>query len=245
MTAPTPAMDTQHRSLNDLLAIHDTAIVLQARMSSSRVPGKMLREAGGRPLMEHVIARFRHAGPLDRVWLATSEESDDDPLAQCGARLGVRVYRGSLHDVAARLLGLARQEGFRALVRISADSPFMDVDVVREVMELFSPDVDLATNVGKRTFPKGQSVEVIRVSSLAAAHSEMTADDREHVTTFFYRNPHRIRMVNLDSGTSHGEVRMVVDTEDDWRRFQRAVETLGPGLDLMNWRQIMALLDGQ
>lgn len=238
-------MDTPHRTLNDLLVMHDAAIVLQARMSSSRVPGKMMREAAGRPLIEHVVARFSQAGPLGRVWLATSEESADDPLARCGTRLAMPVYRGSLHDVAARLLGLARQEGFRALVRISADSPFMDVGVVREVLELFSADVDLATNVGKRTFPKGQSVEVIRVSCLAAAHAGMTADDREHVTPFFYRNPGRIRMVNLESGGSHGEARMVVDTEEDWRRFQRVAETSGPGLARMGWRQIMPLLHEQ
>jgi len=237
-------MQTGNRSLNDMLAAQDAAVVLQARMSSNRVPGKMLREADGKPLVEHVLDRFRFDGPMDRVWIATSDDPSDDPLAVRSRQLGAKVYRGSLHDVAARLLGLARQEGFTSLIRISADSPFLDVGVVRDVLALFDGEVDLATNVGKRTFPKGQSVEVIRVSKLAELHPEMTPEDREHVTTFFYRHPGRLRLVNLESGGDHGDFRMVVDTEDDWVRFSHAVETLGSRAVRMNWRQIMSCLHG-
>ena len=232
-------MQTGNRSLNDMLAAQDAAVVLQARMSSNRVPGKMLREADGKPLVEHVLDRFRFDGPMDRVWIAPSDDPSDDPLAARSRPIGAKVYRGSLHGV-----GLARQEGFMSLIRVSADSPFLDVGVVRDVLALFDGEVDLATNVGKRTFPKGQSVEVIRVSKLAELHPEMTPEDREHVTTFFYRPPGRLRLVDLESGGDHGDFRMVVDTEDDWVRFSHAVETLGSRAVQMNWRQIMSCLHG-
>jgi spore coat polysaccharide biosynthesis protein SpsF len=217
------------------------AIVLQARMSSRRLPGKMLLPLGKDPLVQWVIDRFAKRALTRQLWLATSSEASDDPLANYVKKEGVQVFRGDLENVAARLLALGRQENLASIIRISADSPFIDVDLVADVFALSQNGSVFATNVFPRSFPKGQSVEVIPADLLHEHHQEMTPEDREHVTTFFYRNADRFRIVNHSHTEDLNHIRMVADTSDDWTRLQSVASRLTRPHWEYDWREFAEL----
>lgn len=219
--------------------------VVQARMSSARLPGKVLREVGGRPLLTYLIDRLRRCRALDNVVIATSTSDDDDPIAAFAQANRVDCHRGSLDDVAARLLSAARAAGADALVRISGDSPLIDPAIVDRAVEIYrSERPDLVTNVQRRTFPKGQSVEVIAVAALERAHGEMTtAAEREHVTPYFYVHPERFPIAAFESAIVRGDMQLSVDTEADFARFAAIVARLGEPAAAHDLAAIIAAAD--
>lgn len=192
--------------------------VVQARMSSSRLPGKVLAPVAGRPLLALLLERLARCEELDAVVVATSGEASDDVLAAWCRETGVNVHRGPLDDVVARMLGASAAQGLDGIVRICADSPLIDPALVdRAVALLRAGDHDLVSNVvPPRTYPPGQSVEAIRADALAAAGALMDAPgDREHVTPALYRHPGRFRIAALRADPPCDGLRMVVDTPDD------------------------------
>ena len=219
-------------------------LFIQARMSSTRFPGKMLAPFNGRPLIEHVVSRVARALPLSAVTVATSDATSDDPLALYVRELGVSVFRGPLDDVFRRFQLCL--EGYPAdwVFRLTGDSPLVDADLVRR-MQTYSDEmnVDLVTNVFPRTFPKGRTLEMIKADTFLGIDStRLTPYQREHLTTLFYDNPERFRILNIESGdATQTEVNLSVDSVDDLRRLEaiangcdesltRAVRGREPGL---------------
>jgi spore coat polysaccharide biosynthesis protein SpsF len=208
----------------------DYVIVVQARMSSARFPGKVLASLHGTPILAHVLNRLSQAAPLADVLVATSDQVSDDPVAAYAPTLGVAVVRGPLDDVLERFRMCARLRPRRWIGRINADSPLLDATVVRRVLEARAGEpVDLVTTVFPRTFPVGQNVELIRTDALMRLRDdELTAQDREHVTQFFYRHPDRFSIRNIESTEpSRSGESVAVDTLDDLRRLEKrsAVQT--------------------
>jgi spore coat polysaccharide biosynthesis protein SpsF (cytidylyltransferase family) len=203
-------------------------VIVQARMSSARLPGKVLLEVGGKPLLAYLLERLARARQPDITIVATSDESDDDPVAELASGLGVPVHRGPLGDVAGRLAAAADSFGLDALVRISGDSPLMDPAIVDRAVELFSAgDLDLVTNVFPRSFPVGESVEVLSREALArmlAASSDR--GDREHVTRYVDAHPESFRIRNFDYERDESAVRLAVDSEEDLRRIEAIVAAM-------------------
>lgn len=200
--------------------------VLQARMSSSRLPGKVLASVAGAPMILRQIERLRRAKRLEHILVATSVRADDDPLAQAVEAAGVAVHRGDLDDVLGRFIGALDRFGpVETLVRLTADCPLADPEVIDATIARFhETDADYASNVAEpRTFPKGLDVEVMKASALRRAAAE-SADpyDREHVTPYLYRNPERFRLGSYAQTLDEGEVRWTVDRPDDLE-FVRAV----------------------
>lgn len=194
-----------------------TVAFVQARMSSARLPGKVLLPLGGRPMLDNVVERLRRARLLDDVWVTTSSSPSDDELAAFCRRAGIDCFRGALDDVVGRILAAASAADADVIVRISGDSPVIDPAVVDGVVERFhGVECDLATNVWPRSFPAGQSVEAVSRPVLAAAAGEMTTEhDREHVTPWFYDHADRYRIENVELDPPANGVRLVVDTEAD------------------------------
>lgn len=195
-------------------------VVVQARMSSSRLPGKVLREVAGRPLLGHLLDRLEHAN-VDVIVVATSDRIDDDPVAAFAARAGAAVHRGPLRDVLARFAGAAAAHRLATVVRVCADSPLLDPALVdRAVAVLRAGDADLASNVvGERTFPPGQSVEAMTRDALTRAVA--LADrpgEREHVTRVMYRRDDAFRIVDLRRDPPVTGPHLAVDTPEDMER---------------------------
>ncbi len=214
--------------------------LVQARTSSRRLPGKVLRPLGGRPLVFRVVDRARAAAGLDGVAVVTSTDSSDDALAAACAREGVPLERGDLDHVARRLAEAAVRRGLDAFVRVNGDSPFLDPLLIGEAVRVFRAGAwDVVTNVFPRSFPPGQSVEVVRTAALEKAVGQMTDPaDAEHVTRFFYGHPREFRLWNLTCPDPAPGVSLCVDSPDDWPRAEWIAARLEAN---GGWREAVAL----
>jgi spore coat polysaccharide biosynthesis protein SpsF len=194
-------------------------VFVQARMSSRRFPGKVLASLAGRPMLAHVLERCAQAFGADRVVLATSREPSDDAVAQCAEQLGYRAFRGDLDNVVSRFQQCLAAYPCDWFVRISADSPMIDPQLIVHVANRRAPRLDLVTNVRPRTFPSGQSVEVVRSDSLAHIDAgALSAEEREHLTQVYYRNPARFKVLNVASrDAALARQHLTVDTPEDLR----------------------------
>ena len=197
-------------------------IFVQARMSSRRFPGKVLATLAGRPMIDHVLERCGRAFGRDRVVLATSRDASDDALAAHAQRQAASVFRGDLENVFGRFQQCLAAHPCEWFVRISADSPLIDPRLIACVAERRRPDLDLVTNVQPRTFPAGQSVEVVNCGSFAALDAAaLTAEEREHVTLVFYRHPERFRVRNVASrDPGLASQHLAVDTHEELRMVE-------------------------
>lgn len=212
----------------------DPHILAFARMSSTRLPGKSLAPLGDGVVLDYVVGALNRVARSSGVTVATSTDSSDDPIAEWCHQAGVQCFRGSLDDVAGRALAAAEEVEAEAFVRISADSPLIDPSLVDHAISLFrDADCDLVTNVFPRTFPRGQSVEVILRSALAAAYSGgLSSVEREHVTTALYQRPDSYTIVNFTVEDlelpSAGSVDMAVDELAHLERCRGIVTALLP-----------------
>jgi spore coat polysaccharide biosynthesis protein SpsF len=168
-------------------------------------------------MLAYTVERLRRCHTVRDVVLATSHRPDDDRVAALGERLGVSVHRGPLEDVLTRFVDAARVCGASAVVRISGDSPLIDPAVVDRVVARFlAAPCDLATNVFPRSFPKGQSVEVVTLAALErAAAATQDPEDREHVTRHFYRHAAAFKIENVAFDRDASAIQLSVDTDDD------------------------------
>jgi spore coat polysaccharide biosynthesis protein SpsF len=207
------------------------AAILQARMSSTRLPGKVMRDLIGRPMIERQLERLRRCETLTRIVVATSEDRSDDPLATFLGGIGVDVFRGPLQDVLGRFVGAAEDLRLESpIVRLTADCPLADPGVIDACVRLQTEaGADYASNALKRTYPRGLDVEVFTLAALRAAGSEAAeAYEREHVTPFLYRRPERFRLADLVQPRDESALRWTVDTPADFDFVRRVYEALYP-----------------
>jgi spore coat polysaccharide biosynthesis protein SpsF len=223
-----------------------TVCTIEARMTSSRLPGKVLLEAAGKPLLEHMIERLRRARGLEAIVIATTAEASSDPIAELADRLGVGCFRGSEHDVLARVLGAADDHGADVIVETSGDCPLIDPEVVDRVLDRFlDGGVDYCSNTLERTYPRGMDVQVFPTAVLAEV-AGLTDDpaDREHVSLYIYEHPERYRLRSVVSERPEtAEVRLTVDMPEDYALIREIFEVLYPRDPAFGLDAILALLD--
>ena len=200
-------------------------LIIQARMSSIRLPGKVLMSISGRPMLERVCDRVMQSGAVKKVVIATSSDASDDPIEHFCCLRNFSYFRGALDDVAGRFLSVIQREGAEEFIRISADSPLIDPKLIdRAVEEYGQGKYDLVTNVLHRTYPKGQSVELIRSTSFRQMYAGLIdQNDREHVTKAFYRNSSDYKIKNFSAEISAGEFQLSVDTREDFERISSII----------------------
>ena len=205
--------------------------ILQARMSSTRLPGKVLKPLLGEPMLARQIERVRRAKRIAKLVVATSSDASDDAIAGLCDSLGVGVYRGPLADVLGRYWGAAKRFGpAKHIVRLTGDCPLADWEVIDAVLDHhLAEDADYTSNCQKLTFPKGLDVEVFKAEHLETAYYEARDPyEREHVTPFFYRNPDRFRLSNLECDPPLGDLRWTVDTPEDFAFVEQVYAALYP-----------------
>ena len=206
--------------------------IIQARMSSSRLPGKVLRPLAGSPMILRQIERLRRARRVDSLVVATSDDRSDDDLADVLAAAGVALFRGPLDDVLARYVGALDAFGpAEHVVRLTGDCPLADWTVIDAVIarHLETGADYTADTWGRRTFPKGLDADVVKSAVLRQAHAEATAPfDREHVLPFVYGRPDRYRLQGLTQEADEGEVRWTVDLPDDYAFVSAVYDALYP-----------------
>lgn len=202
--------------------------IIQARLSSNRLAGKVLRSVLGKPLLQYILEALKCCRDLDGLMVATSTEPVDDAISAFCASVGAPCFRGSLTDVAGRFRDLLGAHPCNAFVRANGDSPLLDHRLVSRGVRIFRDgDWDLVTNTWPRTFPPGQSVEVVRTATFMQTCPRFTEpDDREHVTRFFYRNPQGFRITNFESGRTWNDLHMAVDEPADFSLFDAVVHRM-------------------
>jgi spore coat polysaccharide biosynthesis protein SpsF (cytidylyltransferase family) len=206
--------------------------LLQARMGSTRLPGKVLAPIEGRSLLEQLVRRLRSSARLSSLVLATTTRPDDDVLAAAGSALGLAVFRGSETDVLDRLASAARTCAAATVVRLTADNPLVDGAFVDFVVDRYAQGhettgVAYAETTTSGAFPYGLSVEVMSRAALeAAAASATSPHDREHVTPWIRRQCERFPGLALAADVPSGDLRWTVDTAEDLARMRALFATL-------------------
>jgi spore coat polysaccharide biosynthesis protein SpsF len=207
--------------------------IIQARMTSTRLPGKVLADLEGQPMLAHMIGRLRRSSRIRRLIVATTTNSTDDPVDALCRSLGVEVFRGGEHDVLARFVGAARRADARNVARLTADCPMIDPALCDEVVTAFlSGTFDYVSNSVKRTYPDGLDIEVFTLEALLRADANARHPyQREHVTPYMYGmpaghvpEPPNMFQVEFQADLSH--LRWTLDTADDLVRIRALVARL-------------------
>ncbi len=218
--------------------------VLQARMSSSRLPGKVLRPLLGQPMILRQIERLRRCRRLDRIVVATGDHPSDDILAATLAGAGLDLVRGPLEDVLGRFLKVIETLGLTGdMVRLTADCPLADPDVIDACIDLRREGgFDYASNGQVRTWPRGLDVEAFTVEALQRAGAEAVSDyDREHVTPWLYRPGSPFRRGDLVQARDDSALRWTVDLPEDFAFVERVYAALYPKTPAFTSADILAL----
>ena len=208
------------RHLVDVREILNVVAVVQARMGSSRLPGKVLEDIAGAPLLARVVERAEAATGVGAVTIATSTARRDDAIEALAAKIGVDCYRGSEEDVLSRVLGAARKADADVVVRLTGDCPLLDPElidqVIARVLSSESP-CDYASNVLRRTYPKGLDAEALHIDALVRiARLSESAEAREHVTWFAYRErPDLFLLGSVEIAEDFSHLDWSVDDRED------------------------------
>jgi spore coat polysaccharide biosynthesis protein SpsF len=226
--------------------IKKVVATIEARMTSTRLPGKVLLEIGGKPALEFMIDRIKQSRLVDDIVVATTVNSSDQPIIDLCNKIACKYFRGSEEDVLLRVLEAAKSVNADIIVELTGDCPFIDPKIIDEVIELyFSGEYDYASNVVERSFPDGFDTQVFSVQSLEKV-SLMTDDplDRVHVSCYFYNNPQRFRLVNLmaDRDLTWPDLRLTIDEQADYQLLKLIAEKLRDSNGMFSARDVISLL---
>ena len=226
--------------------------VVQARMGSSRLPGKVLLPLAGQPLLVRMVERVQRSQLAGTVVVATTTEAADDAVAACCTAHGLACFRGDALDLLDRHYQAARQHGANVVLKIPSDCPLIDPAVIDQVLGVYleNPDqYDFVSNLHPTTFPDGNDVEIMRFEALETAwHEARRPLEREHTTPYFWENPDRFRLANVvwatgqDFSMSH---RWTIDYPEDYEFIKAVYEALHPSKPDFGLDDILRLLENR
>jgi spore coat polysaccharide biosynthesis protein SpsF len=224
-----------------------TVAIIEARMTSTRLPGKIVRPILGRPVLELLIERLRRARRLNHIVVATTSNPSDDGVEELTRRVGVGCFRGSEEDVLDRVLQAAHAAGADVIVEITGDSPLIDPAIVDLVFEVYQANrFDYVSNALKQTFPIGLDTQVFSTAVLDQV-AQLTNDptDHEHVSLYIYEHPERFSLHNVESGLpdKYWNLRLTLDTLEDLALIRAIYEELYPKNPSFGLRDILELLE--
>lgn len=207
-------------------------VIVQARMGSTRLPGKIFLEVLRRPLLSYLVERLKRLKGKPPVILATTTKGQDDMIISFAAGQEVLSFRGSEDNVLERFYFTAKANALDVIVRVTSDCPLIDPAVIDNVIETFvqsKPPCDYVSNTLERTFPRGMDVEVFSFKALEKAYlSSRDSGELEHVTPFIYRHPEIFSLKNVASPKNYAEYRWTVDTAEDFSLIEKLITALYP-----------------
>ena len=219
------------------------AAVVQARMGSTRLPGKVLRPLGGRPVLSWVLRAARASDCVDEVVVATSSLAEDDAVADAARAAGAAVVRGDADDVLSRYLLALDEHPADAIVRLTADCPLLDPELLRAVVALWRAtpaSFDYVATTLERTLPRGLDTELVTAEALRRAGREAEGFHRAHVTSYVWSNPEIFRLGGLLVRPSAADLRLTLDTPEDAALLDAVVASIGDRPPA--WRELVRLM---
>lgn len=201
-------------------------LIIQARCSSKRLKNKVLLKLNNTPVILHLINTIKKNKNIKKIIVATSNQKTDDKLIRYLKKVNILFYRGDLENVAERLYLAAKKYKAKKFMRISADSPLLDNDVINRAIQINKkfPFYDLITNLYPRTFPKGQSVEIIKTSILEKNIKFMNKSEKEHVTKFFYTDKIKIKIKNFKRFKNFQFKNYCIDNKRDIKQIKKIMQ---------------------
>ena len=220
--------------------------IIEARMTSSRLPGKVLMQAAGKPMLGHLVNRLRAVRSLDGIVLATTINETDDLLEEFSKRMGIGCYRGSENDVMNRVIGAAESANADVVVEITGDCPIIDPQIVEQTIRMFNDNLsDYVSNGHVRSYPDGMDTQVFRLETLKRS-ATMTSDDldHEHVTLHIRNHPELFSHVYLVAPPElhWPELGLTLDEPNDYELLKKIIEYFEPTNSLFSCRDVIQLL---
>jgi len=218
-----------------------TVAIIQARVGSQRLPRKVLTDIEGATMLARVVERVRASNRIDEIVIATSDRPGDDAIVDEAAKLGVAVYRGSETDVLSRYVGAAQEHKADAVLRVTADCPLLDADVIDSVVGALVRDVDYTSNTHTRTYPRGLDVEAFHGDTLyRIARMATSPQAREHVTSFVMDAPELFRTRQICAEIDDSVLRWTVDTSADLALVRTLYARFGLAARHVPYRELVA-----
>ena len=202
--------------------------IIQARMGSSRLPGKMLKKISGKYLIQHVLDQVKYAKRIDKILLASTISEQDKELHKVVSNLGYDTFAGSEDDLLDRHYQAARKFNAEIIVRITGDCPLIDPGIIDKVIQAFlDNNCDYCSNIHPPTYPDGLDVEVFSFWALEKAWKEAKLkSEREHVTPYIWKNADKFRLVNVRADEDLSNIRITVDEEEDLKLFEKLLSRI-------------------
>jgi spore coat polysaccharide biosynthesis protein SpsF len=223
------------------------AAIIQARVGSTRLPGKVLKKVLGKTLLEYQIERVKRAKAIDEIIIATTTKESDDQIVQLCQQLSIPYYRGSEEDVLSRYYEAATEFNVDVVVRLTSDCPIIDPNVIDKVVEHYLENkdrYDYVSNTLTRTYPRGLDTEVMSYEVLKRVHEEAKElVYREHVTAYIYHHPDQFRLCNVSNEKDESKHRWTVDTEEDFELIEKIISKLYPENTYFNMDDVLKLID--
>lgn len=221
--------------------------IIQARMGSTRLPGKILKEVLGRPLLEYQIERVRRSRFIHQIVIATTNKESEQPIIDLCNRLFVAYYRGSEQDVLSRYWEAAMRYKATVVVRLTSDCPLIDPEIIDANIAEYLSKINLydyVSNTIERTFPRGLDVEVMSMKALDQANREArNIVHREHVTSYIYLHPDKFTLGSVKNPLDVSSYRLTVDTEEDFQLIKRLIHHLSDKkIESVTFEDIICLL---
>ena len=193
--------------------------LIQARISSTRLPGKVLKKIEGKEMLYHLVTNLKKSKLIKKIFVLTSNSIEDDKICNFCKKHNINFFRGPLQNTFLRFCSFLKKNDTKNFIRLSADSPLLNYKLV-DAMILSSKkkNYDIFTNIFPRTFPKGQSIEIIKTKSfLSIKNKFLNNEEKEHLTKYFYNNPLKFKIYNYRNNINYSNYNLSVDTENDFK----------------------------
>ena len=230
----------------DLTTVTKVVATIEARMTSSRLPGKVLLPVLGKPLLYYLVERIKAAKTIDTIVLATTTNTTDDVLEDFARSMGIAVFRGSEDDVMSRVLAAAENNNADIIVQITGDCPLIDPELIDQVVRTFKVNVvDYVSNCHVRSYPDGMDVAVFSAATLKKSEG-LTGDPyhREHVSVHMRENPDVFPAIHLVSPSDSywPELGLTLDEQPDYELIKKVIEYLWPTTPNFRCKDVVDLL---
>ena len=222
----------------------NVAIIVQARIGSTRLPGKVMKKVMGKTLLEYLLERLKRVVRADDICVATTEKPQEQPILDLCSSLSVKTFRGSEDDVLERYFMAAQVIQADAIVRVTSDCPLIDPGEIDRLIEYYCLEqYDFITDIQGRSYPWGMGAEIFSFEALSKAHkSAKTKPEREHVTPYLYRNLNIFQIGYIPYQENQRDHRWTVDTPEDFQLVAKIIENLYPRKPEFTIKDILNLI---